>query len=91
MLYFLTKQKNKASPSWFGSVDRVSACRLKGPRFDSCQERVPWLQAPPWPWPWLGLMQETTNVFISHQYFSLSFPLSFTLFKNQWKNSVGED
>ena len=30
-----------------GSVDRVSACRLKGPGFDSGQGHVPWLRAHP--------------------------------------------
>ena len=31
----------------FGSVDRASACGLKGPGFDSGQGHVPWLQAHP--------------------------------------------
>ncbi|XP_054580421.1 polycomb group protein ASXL1 isoform X2 [Eptesicus fuscus] len=35
----------KCRPRWFGSVDRVSACRLKGPRFDSSQGHMPGLQA----------------------------------------------
>ena len=34
------------SPSWFGSVDRVSACGLKGPGFDSSQGHMPGLRAP---------------------------------------------
>ena len=31
----------------FGSVDRASACGLKGPGFDSGQGHVPWLQVHP--------------------------------------------
>ena len=34
-----------AGPDRFGSVDRVLACGLKGPRFNSSQGHVPWLQA----------------------------------------------
>ena len=33
--------------NWFGSVDRASACRLKGPRFDPGQGHVHWLRAHP--------------------------------------------
>ena len=40
-------ETTKHNPSWFGSVDRASACRLKGPRFDSSQGHVPWLRAHP--------------------------------------------
>ncbi|KAK1340145.1 hypothetical protein QTO34_018709 [Cnephaeus nilssonii] len=39
-------------PGRFGSVDRASACRLKGPRFDSTQGHRPrmpqtWVQPSP--------------------------------------------
>nr|KAF6378953.1 hypothetical protein mMyoMyo1_009826 [Myotis myotis] len=37
-------KKIKMGPNQFGSVDRASACRLKGPRFDSSQGHVPWLR-----------------------------------------------
>ena len=33
--------------NWFGSVDRASACGLRGPGFDSGQGHVPWLRAQP--------------------------------------------
>ena len=36
-------QENNLCPDLFGSVDRASACRLKGPRFNSYQGPVPWL------------------------------------------------
>ncbi|XP_059530424.1 LOW QUALITY PROTEIN: E3 ubiquitin-protein ligase TRIM11-like [Myotis daubentonii] len=39
--------KTKKSRNRFGSVDRVSACGLKGPRFDSGQGHVPGLRAHP--------------------------------------------
>nr|KAF6296103.1 hypothetical protein mMyoMyo1_009211 [Myotis myotis] len=70
--------KKVQSPSWFGSVDRASACRPKGPGFDSGQGHVPWLQAPPRPGPWLELMQEATNRCVSLTSMFLSvFPSLF--------------
>ncbi|KAK1331025.1 hypothetical protein QTO34_008972 [Cnephaeus nilssonii] len=39
--------KNEPGPNRFGSVDRASACGLKGARFDSGQGHVPWLRAHP--------------------------------------------
>lgn len=37
----------KMSPLGCGSVERASACRLMGPRFNSGQGHVPWLPAHP--------------------------------------------
>nr|KAF6274939.1 hypothetical protein mMyoMyo1_010350 [Myotis myotis] len=37
--------KRVPCPSWFGSVNRASACRLRGPRFDSSQGHMPGLRA----------------------------------------------
>ncbi|KAK1343684.1 hypothetical protein QTO34_014237 [Cnephaeus nilssonii] len=34
----------KVCRNWFGSVDRASACGLKGPRFNSGLGHVPWLR-----------------------------------------------
>ena len=39
--------KEGESPNQYGSVDRASACKLKGHRFDSGQGHVPWLRANP--------------------------------------------
>ena len=40
--------KHLARPSWYGSVDRVLVCGLKGPGFDSGQGHMPrlWDQPP---------------------------------------------
>nr|KAF6296023.1 hypothetical protein mMyoMyo1_009155 [Myotis myotis] len=39
-------KKEAGSPGRFGSVDRASACRLKGPRFDSGQGVGLWARSP---------------------------------------------
>ena len=38
------KNKDIFCQNWFDSVDRASACGLKGLQFDSCQGHVPWLR-----------------------------------------------
>nr|KAF6360339.1 MORC family CW-type zinc finger 4 [Myotis myotis] len=53
----MTPHKLHRMLSWFGSVDRASACRLKGPRFDSGHRHMHMLRArSP-----VGDMQEAAN------------------------------
>ena len=48
-IFFDYTVKNSVnSPNRFGSVDRASACGLKGLRFNSGQEHVTWLRAHPY-------------------------------------------
>ena len=52
-----------ASRDRFGSVDRASACGLKGPGFDSGQGHVPWLRAHP---QWGGGARGSWSMILSH-------------------------
>lgn len=36
-------KKDCPNPSWFDSVDRMSSCELKCPKFDSAQGHIPGL------------------------------------------------
>ena len=70
------------SPGWFGSVDRPSACRLKGPRFDSSQGHVPWLRAHP---QWRRGVQEEAAQYFSPIDVSNSLSFSLPLYKKSIK------
>lgn len=43
----LHSEDHMSSPSWFGSVNRASACQLKGSGLDSHQGHLPQLRARP--------------------------------------------
>ncbi|XP_070267314.1 desumoylating isopeptidase 1 isoform X1 [Myotis yumanensis] len=61
--HYSCNKNQKARPGWFGSVDRASACGLRGPRFDSSQGHMPglWAQSP------VGGVQEASqSVILSH-------------------------
>nr|KAF6379101.1 hypothetical protein mMyoMyo1_009938 [Myotis myotis] len=65
-------------PDRFGLVDRASACRLKGPRFDSSQGHVPWLWAHP---QWGLCRRQLIDVSLSSMFLTLC-PSPFLSVKN---------
>nr|KAF6314785.1 hypothetical protein mMyoMyo1_008579 [Myotis myotis] len=72
-------EKGNPWPSRFSSVDRASACGLKGPRFDPGQGHVPWL----WATSPVGGVQEAADRCFSLMDVSNSLSLSLPLCKNQ--------
>ena len=65
----------------FGSVDRASACGLKGPGFDSGQGHVPWLRAHP---QWGVRRRQLINVSLSWMFLTL-YPSLFLSVKKSIK------
>nr|KAF6287144.1 hypothetical protein mPipKuh1_009980 [Pipistrellus kuhlii] len=63
-----------------GSVDRASVCGLKGPRFDSGQGHVHWLQAHPWCGVRRRQLVDASLIGVSS---SLSFSSPYLSVKNQ--------